>query len=260
MNITHIHSPTNTTFRQLLKLTGARGIRKQGLALAAGEKIVNELLPSPHVQQLIISEKYCGALATDLPILCLDQALFRQLDVCGTNSPLVVVKWKPWPSFCQQNIDGHCVAIAFQDPENVGAVVRSSLAFGIEDVILLKECAHPFLPKAVRASAGTVFQARFHQGPPLESLHMLDFDGELVPLSQDGAPLKEHRFATRTMLLPGIEGCGLPHHLRSNAVSIPISDAVESLNAAVATSIILYAMQNQSDSHAPTFQKDYTTE
>ena len=247
LNITHIHSPTNTTFRQLLKLTGTRGIRKQRRALAAGDKIVNELRQSSRVQQLIISEKHHGSLVTDLPTLCLDQTLFRQLDVCGTNSPLAVIRWKTWPPFCQQNVDGHCVAIAFQDPENVGAVVRSCLAFGVKDVVLLEECAHPFLPKAVRASAGTVFQTRFHQGPPLGDLDKLDFDGELAPLSQEGTSLKEHRFATHTMLLPGIEGEGLPHHLRSRAISIPISDAVESLNAAVATSIALYAMQTQGE-------------
>jgi 16S rRNA (guanine527-N7)-methyltransferase len=62
----------------------------------------------------------------------------------------------------------------------------------------------------------------------------------IVALSGEGRDVAEFAFPGAFGLLPGVEGTGLPEHLRSNSVAIPVSDAVESLNAATAAGIALY--------------------
>ncbi|ADU67034.1 RNA methyltransferase [Desulfurispirillum indicum] len=240
-----ITSPANPTYRQLLRLLQARGIRKYQQALVSGEKIVRELLASgsPEVLALVSSSRHENIEGLNaVSRLVLEPELFRQLDVCGTDFPLVLVR-------CAQPVEwagslpvGTCVALAFQDPENVGSVLRSSVAFGVRDILLLEQCASPFLPKAIRASAGAVFHCRFFAGPRLEDIFHLPYPGQIVSLSAEGKPLAETVFSDPTMLVPGIEGAGIPARWREQSVSIPMDAGVESLNAAVATSIVLYHM------------------
>ena len=101
-------------------------------------------------------------------------SLFKQLDVVGTHGPLLLVKvpeiapWSDelaWPSGCT-------VFVPFQDPENVGAVIRSAAAFGAARVVLLREAAHPFLPRASRAAGPALFQVPLQAGPPLAELRV----------------------------------------------------------------------------------------
>jgi len=132
--------------------------------------------------------------------------------------------------------------VPFQDPENVGAVVRSAVAFDVDRIILLAESANPFHPKAVRASAGTVFSARLFQGP---SLSELPHDLPVIALSSSGQPLAQARFPESFCLLTGMEGPGLPPRWQASAVAIPMAPGVESLNAAVATAIALYEWRRQ---------------
>ena len=119
----------------------------------------------------------------------------------------------------------------------MGAVIRSAVAFGAAGIIMLAEAANPYHPKSVRASGGAVFRARLLEGP---SIHDLPEDLPIVPLSKEGKRISDFKFPAKFGLLPGIEGPGLPDRFRKAAVSIPISQEVESLNAVVATAIALF--------------------
>ena len=92
--------------------------------------------------------------------LRLSDPLFKELDVSGTHAPLLLVRvpeiepWSdddPWPEGCT-------LFVPFQDPENVGAVIRSAAAFGVARVVLLRESAHPFHPRSSRAAGPALFQ------------------------------------------------------------------------------------------------------
>ena len=165
--------------------------------------------------------------------------LFQSLDRFGTRSCMIlydcppIEAWKP-----AVNTDHGCsVLVPFQDPENVGVVIRAATAFEVDRIILLEESANPFHPKAVRASAGTVFSTRLLQGP---SMSDLPADLPVIALAAEGRPLIHARFPDSFCLLTGMEGPGLPRQWQTNAVAIPMAPVVESLNAAVATAIALY--------------------
>ncbi len=132
---------------------------------------------------------------------------------------------------------GCSLLVPFQDPENVGAVVRSAAAFGAAEVILLAESAHPFHPKALRASGGAALEVVFREGPALSELPE---DLPILSLSAEGTPLQSAEFPPAFGLLAGMEGPGLPERWRRRSLRIPIRPEVESLNAAAAVSVALY--------------------
>ncbi|MCA1809606.1 MAG: RNA methyltransferase [Lentisphaerae bacterium] len=170
-------------------------------------------------------------------------ALFAKLNFFGTPGPLLWMRlpdlpqfdWtSPWPA-------GATLFIPFGNPDNVGAVIRSAAALGAARIILTAEAASPFLPRALRASAGTVWRTPLEQAGPLADLDMPD--REIYALDASGVPLDSIKPAGAYGLIAGEEGPGLPEPLarKTRLVSIPMRQDVESLNAAVAVAVTLWA-------------------
>ena len=184
-------------------------------------------------------------------LLLLKKALFNELDLFNTKGPLLEVDLPEFGEWDRTAGPGCTLLVPFQDPVNVGSAVRSAAGFGVKDVVMLEGAAHPFHPKSVRSSAGAVFAVRFMRGPALHDLpSVLGAGGpELIALDRGGRPLPGVTFPERFLLLPGIEGPGLPDELKARAVAIPLDDAIESLNAPVALSIALYEWRRHSPSY-----------
>ncbi len=237
-------SDQNPRFKDLKKLLGGRGVRKSGHALVAGARQVAEILARhPDACRAWVGredrEPPPAGSPAHLEWLQLAPELFELLDESGTRSPLLLVRlpeirpWRPADGF----VAGCSLLVPFQDPENVGAVVRSAAAFGAAEVILLAESAHPFHPKALRASGGAALEVVFREGPALSELPE---DLPILSLSAEGTPLQSVEFPPAFGLLAGMEGPGLPERWRRRSLRIPIRPEVESLNAAAAVSVALY--------------------
>jgi tRNA(Leu) C34 or U34 (ribose-2'-O)-methylase TrmL len=239
-----IESESNETFRNLKKLLAPRGIRKQLQALVFGQKQVSEALvrlPEKCLAWIGRGDKDPPPDGSPPHMMWyqLDPPLYETLDLFGTSYPIVLVKIEEVPKWLPSEglPEGCTLFVPFQDPENVGAVIRSAVAFGVAGIILLAEAANPYHPKSIRASGGAVFHANLVEGP---SLRDLPEELPIVPLSKEGKRISDFKFPVKFGLLPGIEGPGLPERFRKAAVSIPISSRVESLNAVVATAIALF--------------------
>jgi 16S rRNA (guanine(527)-N(7))-methyltransferase RsmG len=237
-----ISSDQNPLFKHCRKLLTGRGIRKLGQALMAGARPVSETLthaPERCKAWLSSDEPPPVGAPPHLKWFRLAPALFRELDIFGTHAPLLLLTlpdirpWEPREGFPP----GCSVLIPFQNPENVGAAIRSAAAFGASQIILLAESAHPFHPRALRASGGSVLRVHLLQGPALDRLPV---ELPIIALSPDGADIRRAAFPPSFGLLAGMEGPGLTAEWRRRAVGIPISPAVESLNAAAAVAIALY--------------------
>jgi RNA methyltransferase, TrmH family len=244
MHVFEITSEENPSYREWKQLTQPRGIRKLGRALLSGNKIVEEAWRTfpEQVDTLILGGTRMAApdgLPDSAKVVRLPAPLFQELDTVGTKSPLLVLRvpelsaWTP-----EQGLPpGLSVFLPFQDPENLGAAIRSGLAFGVSRIVLLSGAAHPFHPKVLRASGGAVLRARLATGPALAELPL---DLPFVPLSVEGEDLARATLPNPCAVLPGLEGPGLPAPWRSHAIRIPIRPEVESLNAAAALAIVLY--------------------
>jgi TrmH family RNA methyltransferase len=137
-----------------------------------------------------------------------------------------------------------------QDPGNLGTIVRSAEAFGADGVLCLPGTASAWNPKAVRASAGSVFRVPILTASEKDAIARLHEAGvRLVATTVHGAqPADLVDLAEPVALLIGNEGNGVPANLvaRSDgAITIPCPGPVESLNAAVAASVLLYEASRQ---------------
>src|SRR5258708_2289895 len=153
------------------------------------------------------------------------------------------------------------VLAGLQDPGNLGTILRSSEAFGSAGVVLGEGTVSPFNSKVVRASAGSVFRLPIvhghGQGREKSATAKLEAVSEklraqgvrlVATSSHKGTPLDQADLKGAVAIFFGNEGAGLPREVMAEMdefISIPPSPQVESLNASVAASIVLYEAARQ---------------
>lgn len=142
------------------------------------------------------------------------------------------------------------VLAELQDPGNLGTILRSAEAFGADGVLSLPGTVSAWNPKAVRASAGSIFRMPLLATSEEEALNHLRKAGVRIwTTTVHGAePADLADLAGPTALLIGNEGNGVPDGLAAKAdgaLTIPCPGPVESLNAAVAASVLLYEASRQ---------------
>lgn len=242
--MSEITSRTNPRFKRWLSLTESKGIRKEGLCLLSGKKLVNELLQSrPElVVEILLPPKGDALNAFDGPQVRLTSELFKEIDVIGTRSPIAVVKTSNIPEWQQTETRGLEVIAALSDPGNLGGLLRSAHAFGVRRVILTEESASPFLPKTLRASAGISLNMEFAYAPSIKNLELKN---SAIGLDMDGEDLNSFSWPANSLLVLGEEGQGLPDQLNLQRLKIPMRAGTESLNAMVAASIAMFAYASQ---------------
>jgi TrmH family RNA methyltransferase len=142
------------------------------------------------------------------------------------------------------------LVVGLQDPGNLGTILRSAEAFGAGGVLLAEKTVSPFNPKVVRASAGSFFRL------PVLTVKLADAVAKLrerglrlvASSSHKGTPAAGATLSGALALLIGNEGAGLPREAMAaveETVVIPHSAKVESLNAGIAASILLYEAARQ---------------
>jgi TrmH family RNA methyltransferase len=142
------------------------------------------------------------------------------------------------------------VLAGLQDPGNLGAIVRSAEAFGATGIVCLPGTASAWNPKAVRASAGSVFRMPLLAVSEKDCFARLRKVGvKIWTTAVHGAEAADRIDWTGAVaLVIGNEGNGVPQELAAQtdgAVTIPCPGPVESLNAAAAASVLLYEASRQ---------------
>ncbi len=243
-DVVEIATELNPYFQMCADALTSRGIRRGGKAIVAGKRIVAEVLEQfpERVAAWIGGPDDPPPPRSGPAWLRVRKGLFERLDTVGTHAPLVLIDvpkptiWsdeEPWPAGCT-------LFVPFQDPENVGGVIRSAAAFGVARVVLMREAANPFLPRAIRASGPAVLRVELCDGPSIRALESTRVP--LIALATEGPELESEPWPDRFGLVVGVEGPGLPDRFRRGARRrIAIEPGVESLNAAASTAIALHS-------------------
>lgn len=244
-----ITSKQNTTLQHIRKLLSSRAYRNECREFVAdGIKLLQEALKWNYdVKTVVLSDGVeLDQNADRLRVLRVSDELMRYIS--NMQSPQGALFVCGYPEETETELTpGTLVLDAIQDPGNVGTILRTADAMNVP-VVLCEGCADPFNEKTVRASMGAIFRTKLSFCPAQKLI--VDCKQNGIPLavtalhteSKDIRSLDLHRFA----VVIGSEGHGVSPVFLDNAderLIIPMSDRCESLNAAVAASIVLWQMQ-----------------
>lgn len=257
MPVKLISSRDNSLFKSLKKLANsARERRKVSKALLDGVHLIVaylERLGSPELLAIARSAqdkpeiRMLLARLPDVSLIVLSDALFQEL--APVESPtgvlaLVAVPELPLPQALQ------CVILleAVQDPGNLGSILRSAAAAGVEAAYLSSGCADAWSPKVLRGGMGAHFALSIREGVDLVAAAQA-FSGEVVAATLRGeASLFDADLSGAIAFVIGNEGAGVSQTLQQAAtrcVRIPMPGAVESLNAAAAAAVCFFERVRQ---------------
>jgi len=267
-----IRSRQNRTVVELCKLSdrkareAQRKFRFDGIKLFA-EAVKNgveiELVAlkeseAEHLSELLAKRCERSIFEVGKRVLLLDDELFDKIS--EEKSPEGIITIAKYLDKFQKNVTiynsvdfsemkNERIAIleSVRDPSNIGAVIRSAAAIGVDRLIVSADCADVYHPKAVRASMGAVFNQRIDRVPSLAPiLEGLVASGRRVfaaALDDTALPLGSFTVLAGDCVVIGNEGHGLsPETVAacSHRVIIPMTDRTESFNAAVAASILMW--------------------
>ena len=229
-----ITSAHNEQLKEVRKLHRSQGRKRAGRFVAEGE----DLLAAADVAGWAAAERFVAA-GSGLDGLEVEPDVLAGASTLGSGTRAIGVYEMRWT----QAAGPLCVYLhGVRDPGNVGAVLRSALAFGAATVVLGPDCADPFGPKAVRASMGAIFSVPVARG------EVGDLPGERVALvAHEGEPLRGPADGEISVLV-GAERDGLPAEVVAaceRVAHLPI--ASESLNAAMAATVALYELTRIAD-------------
>ena len=252
-----ITSASNPRLKQLRAALRDGSPDAQSRVRIEGSKLVREAIQSHlQVEEVFVSEScrrdpFIQALLRQIPgkpeIVEVSDRLFPTL--VSTENPQGLLALARLPSIqlgkLLRSASMLLVGCELQDPGNLGTLLRSAEAFGVEGVLLTQTSVNPWNEKVVRASAGSIFRVPCLGG--FEStalLRNLDRNGFRFAAATPQAALdfREAYYRGRIALIVGNEGKGLSEEVLTRVqvqIRIPMEAAVESLNVSVAASIIL---------------------
>ncbi len=250
-------SRENKFLKLVRSLKSKKGRTLSGLYFAEGKRMVEEatIYAKEEIQGVLVSDTFVQKNPDTMQemetagffVYQTADKLFAEC--CDTETPQgigVVLKTgnqeiSPEGSRFLLALDG------VSEPGNLGTIVRTAEAAGVDGILLLKGCADLYNPKVVRSTMGSIFRVPCMTGLTPEYLELCKKNGFFVTataLSQS-VSLKEARRQEKQILVIGSEADGVSPEvlqLADQCVRIPMAGKVESLNAAVAAGIAMYAI------------------
>ena len=193
----------------------------------------------------------------DVPVFCAEFDVLTQLTGFAlTRGMLCAMKRKKLKTVTQicQNKSRVVILDRVMNPTNVGAIIRSAAALGMDAVLLTPGCSDPLYRRAVRVSMGTVFQIEwtFMESGDLEEIKSLGFKTAAMALKDDTLSIREPRLTEepRLAVIMGTEGDGLSDETIAACdytVKIPMYHGVDSLNVAAASAVAFYQLGHNTE-------------
>ena len=257
-----ITSATNPLLKEVRRAVARGSLTAEGWCVAETFHLLEEALRSGSEVKVVLAAEgkraaveALGQRLAGVKVVLLPDALFDGIAATETSQGVMaLVQPREWK--LQQLFKGKALVVlldGIQDPGNAGTIVRSAEAFGGTGILFLKGTVSPHNPKTLRASAGSLFRVPFVHGvASATALATLRQNGiglfAAMPAASttSAGSLEATDLSGRCGLVVGSEarGVGAEWHAAAAHVSIP-TVGVESLNAAIAASILLYEARRQ---------------
>jgi len=242
-----ITSRRNPVCVHIKKLGESKGYRDScGEFLCDGLKLLEDALRSgAEITAVFTAEPIQFPLLAETRVYYADRSLIDSISPLKNAQDALFTCKIPKAADCEPLKGTHILLDSIQDPGNVGAIIRTANAFGIDSVILTDGCADPFNPKTIRASMGAIFRQCVARFDAADLKRIKDQGARFIGAAAEedskdisGVTLRD------SVIAIGNEGRGLSEEilaLCSERIWIPISAECESLNAAAAAAIIIWS-------------------
>ena len=241
-----VTSKDNELIKKCIDLQSKKYSRLEGKCLVESVKLVKEAYDRGLVETILVTKQKLELVSKlKCRIEVIDERLAKHISSTVTTDGVFAIA--TIPNHNQVSYKKCLVLDRIQDPSNLGSIIRSACAFGF-DTILTINSVYPFTPKAIRSSMGYVFSVNFIEVDEQKlrdikaknniTFYAADMGGEVI----DNVKISDNNIA----LIIGNEGQGIDKELRKVAdkiVAIPMQNNVESLNASVSASIIMYFLR-----------------
>ncbi len=251
MSVYEIKSTSNSRFKYLKSLLTKKARIKNCEYTVEGIKSVYDAINSQReISAIAVSEVFYKNSEFEYPcgvdVIVIDTPMFEQL--CDTITPqgiIAVIKMKKTSGYQYKNDGEYVYCDNIQDPGNLGTIIRTAEAAGVDAVLLSPGCVDMYSPKVVRASMGSYFNIDIINDADIGVLSDMKQNGFKIIGGALGENTIDYRMAdykAPVVVTVGNEANGISDEVLKlcDCVKIPICGKAESLNASVAAGILIY--------------------
>lgn len=251
-----ITSTSNTKIRNLVKcMKSARERRKQDVFPVEGIRMFSEIPPAQHVETFVTEAFYekHDALFEDITYELVSENVMHV--IAATKTPQGVVSLVKRQHYAVEEVcsGSNPLIMALenlQDPGNLGTIIRTAEGAGVTGILMSSDTVDIYNPKVVRATMGSVFRVPFcyveNLSETIRNLNRQKFMTYSAHLQ--GKSFYDYDYQKPTIFCIGNEGNGLSDILSDTTlykIKIPMLGKVESLNAATASTVLMYEAMRQ---------------
>lgn len=231
----------NEKIKEIAKLKDKKYRKASGLFLIEGEHLILEAYKNGYLKKVIKLESTNFDL--DVETINVSTKVLKYLSTLETPTIIGIAKQK------EDKIEGNRVLVLdnIQDPGNLGTIIRSSVAFNVDTIILSEDTVDLYNEKVIRATQGLIFHINVVRENIEETVDNLKKNGYKIYATKvnGGKSIKDIEDLKKFAIIMGNEGNGVRPSLLNTCdeyLYIDMNKNCESLNVAVATSIILYEL------------------
>lgn len=238
-------SKQNQLIKKIYSLKDKKGRKEEGQYVVEGLKMVNEAIKYNQKIALIVKAESFNLelLPSSSPEIIVTDSVFSYLsDEKTPQGVLAVIELENKP--LKAPTKNALLLDGIQDPGNIGTIIRTAAAAGYQDIYLIS-CVDPYSPKAVRASMSGIYFVNIYKGDYNEVFDAIK-NLDLIVADMNGENVFDYQVKNDYCIAVGNEANGVSQIVKDKAnvvLSIPMSENVESLNAAVAISLMMYKLK-----------------
>ncbi|MBQ8250109.1 MAG: RNA methyltransferase [Clostridia bacterium] len=260
-----IESRSNPLITRMAKLSDKKYRDREGFFRIDGVKLFSEAVSSGvRIEYIFIADtkrdKLTGELSSELSasegtvIFVSDEVLAKLTDEAAPQGIVTVArKFDLYDADIPADGDFRAMYLSsIRDPGNLGTMIRTAYAFGVERIYISSDCADLYSPKTLRAAMGTVFRQPIavvtDEAAFADHARKVGCELYAAALRRDAKKLGTFDMPSRVCFAIGNEGHGLSDEFIdacSATVFIPMTEGCESLNAAMAATVIMWEMQRE---------------
>ena len=233
-------STSNEKIKNTKKLQNKKYRDQENLFIVEGEHLVKEAFSLSRLELLIVEENY--DIDIDIPKMIVSGKVMKYLSELETPTHYLGVVKKNNNNFIGKRI----IALdGVQDPGNLGTIIRSSVAFNFDTILLSKDCVDTYNSKVLRATQGMILKVNIIRCDLCEVLSKLDNYKIYGTSVVNGKNIKDVKEKNNIVVVMGNEGTGVTNEVQelcNDFIYIPMNKNCESLNVAVASSIIMHEL------------------